>query len=107
MRAMTDDLGRAPGKLRVDGGAAANDLLMQYQSDLSAVSVERPVELESTARGAAMLAGIGAGIFKGTADAAGLNPVATKFLPSMNTEEREGRLSTWKLAVARSRLHKL
>ena len=63
--AMSDDLGRPIARLRVDGGAAANDLLLQTQSDLGALTVERPSELESTARGAAMLAGLGAGlIFK-------------------------------------------
>ena len=57
-------------RLRVDGGAAANDLLMQFQSDISGLTVERPEELETTARGAAMLAGIGAGIFKSGTEAA-------------------------------------
>ena len=50
--------------MRVDGGAAANDLLMDFQANLSDLVVERPAELESTARGAAMLAGLGVGLFR-------------------------------------------
>ena len=104
LSAMADDRGGSLGRMRVDGGAAANDLLMQTQSDLSSVPVERPQELESTARGAAMLAGIGAGIFKGLEDAAAMNPVAKVFTPTMDSGERMKRAARWKQAVARARL---
>ena len=57
VHAMSEDLGGALTKMRVDGGAAANDLLMQCQADFSRLAVERPTDLETTARGAAMLAG--------------------------------------------------
>src|SRR5580658_2832495 len=63
--AMARDAKRPLARLRVDGGAAANDLLMQFQADVAGVVVERPSDIESTGRGAAMLAGFGAGIFKG------------------------------------------
>ena len=64
--AMAQDAKRPLRRLRVDGGAAANDLLMQFQADVADVVVERPADLESTGRGAAMLAGIGAGLFAGS-----------------------------------------
>jgi glycerol kinase len=59
LRAMGSDLGAAVARMRVDGGAAANDLLLEFRGNFSALLVERPTELESTARGAAMLAGVG------------------------------------------------
>ena len=73
--------------MRVDGGAAANDLLMQFQADLSNLVVERPAELESTARGAAMLAGLGVGLFSSPEQAASMSKAAGVFRPTMD----EGR----------------
>lgn len=67
--AMQRDLGRDLAELRVDGGAAANDLLMQIQADLLGCDVVRPHVIETTALGAAILAGIGAGVFSGIDDA--------------------------------------
>src|SRR4029434_4319859 len=66
LKAMSDDVGAPIKRMRADGGAAANNLLLEFQSAISRVSVERPSELESTARGAAMLAGLGAGMFHST-----------------------------------------
>jgi glycerol kinase len=103
IRAMSDDLGRPISRIRVDGGAAANDLLMQLQSDLSAVTVERPSELESTARGAAMLAGIGAGLFRSGHEAGRMVTIDRTFTVAMNDAEREKSLSRWNDAVRRSR----
>ena len=60
LEAMTKDAGRSLNALKVDGGAAKNDLLVQFQADVGQVVVVRPVEVESTGRGAAMLAGVGA-----------------------------------------------
>jgi glycerol kinase len=103
LRAMSDDLGKPISRMRVDGGAAANDLLMQLQSDLSAVTVERPSELESTARGAAMLAGIGAGLFRSGREAGTMVTIDRTFSARMNEPERAKNLSQWNDAVRRSR----
>jgi glycerol kinase len=103
LRAMAQDLDCAPRRLRVDGGAAANDLLMQMQSDLSGITVERPSELESTARGAAMLAGLGAGIFHDTAEAAQMISIERTFVAGLGDQERQSRVSAWRDAVRRAR----
>ncbi len=100
--AMAKDAGRPIGRLRVDGGAAANDLLMQFQADVADVTVERPTDVESTGRGAAMLAGIGAGLF----DLAGVRRaygVASRFAPSMDSAERAAHLARWDDALRRTR----
>ncbi|MCA9600358.1 MAG: glycerol kinase GlpK [Myxococcales bacterium] len=101
--AMSDDLGKPVTRMRVDGGAAANDLLMQFQSDVSAVTVERPSELESTARGAAMLAGIGAGLFQSGAEAGRMIQIDKTFEVGMEASERDNRLTMWRDAVRRAR----
>jgi glycerol kinase len=101
--AMADDLGKPLGKMRVDGGAAANDLLMQFQADVSDVAIERPAELESTARGAAMLAGVGAGLFASLAEAAGMSRVERSFGIDMDADERGAHLRRWADAIARTR----
>jgi glycerol kinase len=103
VRAMSDDLGSPVGRMRVDGGAAANDLLMQFQSDLSNVVVERPAELESTARGAAMLAGLGVGLFATKAQAGNMSKAATVFTPRMDEPTRVRFRSDWADAVRRAR----
>jgi glycerol kinase len=90
-------------RIRVDGGAARNDLLLQYQSDVSDVVIERPRELESTARGAAMLAGVGAGMLGGVAEAAKMSSPYRRFQPEMAEGERRGHLERWRSAVARAR----
>src|SRR4030095_13255004 len=83
LQAMADDLGKPLTRMRVDGGAAANDLLMQFQADVANVAIERPAELESTARGAAMLAGLGAGLFPQTSDSARMSKVSRSFSVQM------------------------
>ncbi len=103
LRAMAGDLGRPLTKMRVDGGAAANDLLMQVQADVSGIVIERPHELESTARGAAMLAGVGAGLFREVADAAGMSRVERTFGVAIDDAERGRRLAAWQDAVLRTR----
>ena len=95
--------GAGIGRIRVDGGAAQNNLLMQFQSDVSNVGIERPLDVESTARGAAMLAGVGAGMFADIQQAARLVEHPQQFQPQMTNSERERRLSTWRAAVRRSR----
>ena len=100
--AMQKDAKKTLRALRVDGGAAANDLLMQFQADVANVNVERPTELESTGRGAAMLAGVGAGLCK-VEDAAHMLKIATRFAPSMADDVRDRHLAKWKDAVRRAR----
>jgi glycerol kinase len=104
LSAMADDLGQPLGKMRVDGGAAANDLLMQFQADVADVGIERPAELESTARGAAMLAGVGAGLFRTLAEAAGMSRVERSFKVEMSPDDRAAHRRRWAAAVARTRL---
>ncbi|GIL40154.1 glycerol kinase GlpK [Roseiterribacter gracilis] len=89
--------------LRVDGGMAANDWAMQFLADLLGVPVERPVELETTAWGAAVLAGLGAGVFRDTSETERLWKLDRRFEPSMSSDERDARLAGWKDAVARVR----
>jgi glycerol kinase len=91
------------GRIRVDGGAAQNNLLMQFQSDVSNVEIERPLDVESTARGAAMLAGVGAGVFRDIQEAARLVDHPQRFQAEMTSAEREQRLSSWQAAVRRAR----
>ncbi len=89
--------------LRVDGGMAANDWAMQFLADLLDVPVERPVELETTAWGAAVLAGLGAGVFRDIGETERLWKRDRRFEPSMSGDERASRLAGWKDAVARVR----
>ncbi len=74
VRDLVDAIRRCAGlaeRLRVDGGAASNDFLMQFQADVAGVTVQRPADIVSTGRGAAMLAGIGAGLFQTLDEVAG------------------------------------
>jgi glycerol kinase len=100
--AMQKDAKKSLRTLRVDGGAAANNLLMQFQADIARVTVERPSELESTGRGAAMLAGVGAGLCKAE-DAARMLKIATRFEPAMADNVRGRHLAKWQDAVRRTR----
>jgi glycerol kinase len=100
--AMQGDSKRPLRSLRVDGGAAANDLLMQFQADIAKVVVSRPTELESTARGAAMLAGIGAGLAE-QESAAKMLHIASRFEPTMPEADRAHHLAKWADAVRRTR----
>jgi glycerol kinase len=101
--AMAEDLGRPIRKIRVDGGAAANDLLLELQADLAGISVERPNELESTARGAAMLAGVGAGLYRDGREAARMVKLNGTFEVRMDGVERASRSRAWHDAVRRAR----
>jgi glycerol kinase len=103
VQAMKDDLGRPIERLRVDGGAAANDLLMELQAGVSGLTVERPQDLESTARGAAMLAGLGAGIYSSGNEAAKIVRLDRAFPATMMDTERASRLAAWRDAVGRAR----
>jgi glycerol kinase len=102
VRAMQRDCPHPLRRMRVDGGAAANDVLMQFQSDVSDLVVERPVELESTARGAAMLAGVGVGLFANGSEASQMTKIQKKFEPMMDAALRSLRLAAWNDAVRRT-----
>ena len=91
------------GRIRVDGGAAQNNLLMQFQSDISDLCIERPRELESTARGAALLAGVGAGIFSSVSQAAQMVEHEQRFESQMTATARREHLDRWRDAVRRTR----
>ncbi len=86
-------------EMKVDGGASANDLLMQFQSDISDINIVRPVSGEATAMGAAFLAGLGVGFFKDRDELLKLCRSGKRFTPSMNSEERRKCLAGWKKAV--------
>ena len=102
IRAMCEDMGEKIRSLKVDGGASANSFLMQFQSDISDVTVVRPSQKEATAAGAAHLAGIAAGLFGDDlfAEAANVNAV---FEPKMDEKEREKLLNGWHAAVSTCR----
>lgn len=88
--------------LRVDGGACANDLLMQTQADLIGVSVERPACIESTALGAAYLAGLAVQFWEGCEDIVNNRKTEAVFTPGISKEERDRRIKGWKRAVSRA-----
>jgi glycerol kinase len=97
------ETGVAGDQLRVDGGAAANDLLMQLQADLLGSPVVRPRVAETTALGAAYLAGITAGVWRDEQETASLWQIERTFEPSIEEEARRERLELWRAAVGRSR----
>jgi len=90
-------------ELRVDGGATANNLMMQFQADLLGVPVVRPKVTETTALGAAYLAGLGVGFWSSAAEVAANWQVDRRFEPVMPRDEAAARLAQWSRAVERSR----
>ena len=103
LQAMQNDAGEPLTELRVDGGAAANDLLMQFQADLLRVPVLRPRELETTALGAAYLAGLTVNLWKSRAEIAAHWKLERCFEPRMETTAAAELMARWRDAVARSR----
>ncbi|HTG97391.1 MAG TPA: glycerol kinase GlpK [Burkholderiales bacterium] len=101
--AMQKDAGQSLMELRVDGGASANDLLMQFQADLLGVPVVRPKVTETTALGAAYLAGLTTALWKSRDELAAHWKVDKRFEPRMERQEAEQRMTRWREAVARSR----
>jgi glycerol kinase len=98
---MNADSGVALSELRVDGGASANDFLMQFQADVLGVPVVRPEVVDTTALGAAYLAGLGVGLWSGPEQIARLPRRSLRFEPALRDAEREGLYAGWKRAVAR------
>ncbi len=102
VRAMQREANLELVELRVDGGAARNDLTMQFQADVLGVDVVRPRVTETTALGAAYLAGISTGVWSGPDDVAGQWQEARRFRPAMADAERERLLRSWRRAVERA-----
>ncbi len=96
--------GASPLSLRVDGGMVANDWVMQFLSDILNITVERPKVLETTALGAAYLAGLQAGIYKDTDEIAESRRVDARFQPAMAPEARNSALAGWAKALERTLL---
>ena len=103
LRAMEADSGIQLPALRVDGGASANDFLMQFQSDIIGVPVIRPACVETTALGAAYLAGLSSGFWKDTSEIKEHMDCPSTYVPGMSEAERCGLVSGWKRAVDRAR----
>ncbi|HLS17348.1 MAG TPA: glycerol kinase GlpK [Paenalcaligenes sp.] len=103
LQAMSRDATRNAGQplqeLRVDGGASANDLLMQFQADLLGIPVIRPKLIETTALGAAYLAGLGGGLYKSTDELSDLWQVGQRFEPQMPRDEAQAHMQRWERAV--------
>jgi glycerol kinase len=102
LEAMQQDSGTPLAVLKVDGGAAVNNLLMQFQSDVLGVDVQRPVVQETTALGAAYLAGLAVGFWKDQEDVRRNWALDRQFKPAMAADRREQLYRRWKKAVARS-----
>jgi glycerol kinase len=96
---MNRDAGGLPPEVRVDGGAAANDFLMQLQADLAGVALSRPHSVESTAIGAAYLAGIAAGFWKDEAEVASLRAEERRFQPSAESDRARTGRDRWRAAI--------
>lgn len=103
IQAMTDDLGSCLVSLKVDGGACANNFLMQFQADVLDCHVQRPVCIETTSLGAAYLAGLATGYWKNKEDVLENWQIDREFTPSMGEEKRKTLLEGWSKAVDRVR----
>ncbi len=103
LNAMEEDSGIKLSSLRVDGGAAANNFLMEFQADILGTSVDRPVVLETTALGAAYLAGLAVGFWESKEEIKTKWILDKKFEPNMTEEKRTKKYAGWKKAVERSK----
>jgi len=103
VNAMGRDSGLRPEMLRVDGGAACNDFLCQFQADILGIPVERPATTESTALGAAYLAGLATGFWENESELAAHLKLGRRFEPAMDVARREELYSGWERAVERAK----
>ena len=101
--AMREDAGIPLAELRVDGGASVNDFLMQFQADLLGVNVVRPKITETTALGAAYLAGLAVGFWKTQEEIASLWATQRTFVPKLAKSEADARIASWRQAVERTK----
>ncbi|MBT2301137.1 glycerol kinase GlpK [Variovorax paradoxus] len=108
LQAMSRDAVAAGGtpvaELRVDGGAAVNDLLMQFQADLLGIPVVRPEVIETTALGAAYLAGLSTGVYRDVGELSKQWRVERRFMPMLSRVKAEEKMERWELAVRRATL---
>jgi glycerol kinase len=102
MEAMEKDTGLSINNLRVDGGAVVNDLLMQFQSDIMGMCVERPEVLETTALGAAYFAGLAIGFWKDVDEIAKQWSLERKFVPEMTANKARQITAEWKRVVEKT-----
>jgi glycerol kinase len=103
LEAMAANSGLQSAEVRVDGGAATNNFLLQFQADIAGVEVSRPKMLETTALGAAYLAGLGIGFWESAEEIEALREVSRRFTPCMGTAQREALRRGWARALERSR----
>ncbi|HEY6147725.1 MAG TPA: FGGY-family carbohydrate kinase, partial [Thermoanaerobaculia bacterium] len=103
LEAMESDSGLVPRALKVDGGATVNDFLMQLQADIAGVPVVRPAVRETTAAGAALAAGMAAGVYRSTDEIARLWREDRVFEPEWSEDRRQSGYAAWKRAVEKSR----
>lgn len=99
LQAMTKDLGKKLKILKVDGGASANSLLMQFQSDILGVKLSRPKMIETTALGAAFLAGLATGVWENQETIRRSWKEDQQFVPKISRQELKKKISAWELAV--------
>ena len=111
LQAMSRDAvasGAAPvSELRVDGGACINDLLMQFQADLLGIPVVRPAVVETTALGAAYLAGLSTGVYSSTAELSAMWRAERRFIPTLSTARAQEHMTRWEHAVRQTTLDPL
>jgi glycerol kinase len=100
---MTADSGIRPQVLRVDGGAARNDFMCQFQADILGAPVERPATTETTSLGAAYLAGLATGFWKNTRELATQLRIGARFEPAMPDGRRQDLYADWQRAVERAK----
>jgi glycerol kinase len=100
---MEKDSGKPIMELRVDGGATANNFLMQFQADLLGCEIKRPQIIETTAIGAAFLAGLAVGFWESREEIQSLWTADRSFIPEMDSDKREKLIHFWHKAVDRSK----
>jgi glycerol kinase len=103
VRAMESDTEHAFQRMRVDGGAARNDMLMQFQADMLGIAVERPAVLETTAQGAAYLAGLATGFWSDLEEIREARPADETFTPQMDGAKAQRKYAKWQDAVGRAK----
>jgi glycerol kinase len=103
VKTMAIDSGMELKCLRVDGGAAKNNFLMQFQSDILQIPIDRSQVNEITALGVSYLAGLGAGLYSGIKDIESLWKLETRFTPALNQATAEKLYSRWEMAVDRAK----